>query len=692
MAFKKRALAQAIAQIQVVPDQIVLTGGLDLVTPPMQLKPGFARVAQNYEASQYGGYRRIPGYERFDGRAKPSAASYSILNVTITGAFAAGNTITGVTSGATAVVIAVVTTGTAYLAITKVVGTFQNGETLNVAAAPQGTVAALAVTEGASTVQLHAQYKNLAADQYRNDIGAVPGSGAILGTWLYNDVVYAFRNNVGATAAAMYKSTAGGWSLVAFEFEVSFTAGSGAATIVDGGTLTQGGVTATIRRVLVRSGSLAGGTAAGTMVISAPSGGNFGAGAATVGAGTLTLAGIQTAITQLPGGRYEFISTNFGGSVTTKRMYGVDGVNRCFEFDGSYFVPISTGMTVDAPKHITEHKKHLFLAFGGSAQHSGPGTPYVWSPVLGAAELALGDTITAFKVQPGSEGGGALAIFTRNRLSILYGSSSADWVLTPYRDELGAFAYTVQDVGYSMFLDDRGITDLQTAQTFGNFAHATISDRIRPLINEYRTIATATCVCRDNGQYRIFFSNRSGFYVTLLGRKVVGIMPVLYQDVVRNVVSEEMNDGSEAMFFGSDDGWVFQMDMGTSMDGDSIEAFLELAFNFQGSPQLLKTYREILAEVTGLSYAEYVFGYTLGYGSTDVEQPAATAIDFSAARWDSFTWDAFTWDGRTLIPNALRVDGTANNISLAFRSNNDYFQPFTHTGIVLNYTPRRRLH
>lgn len=686
-----RQMLAAIGTTRVDPDHVRMFGGLDQMTPPMERKPGTIRLMQNFECDLNGGYTTSQGYERFDGRAKPSAAQYAILSATITGSAAVGNTLTGVTSAATGVIIAL--PGGAFV-LTKIVGTFQSGETLNIGGAPVATATSAAIVGGAATGLLNAQYLNLAADSYRSDIAAVPGSGRILGVWLFNDVLYAFRNNAGGTAAAMYKSTTSGWSLVAFEYEVTFSSGSGAATIVDGGTLTQGGVTATIRRVLVRTGSLAGGTAAGTIVISVPAGGNFAAGAATVGAGTLTLAGAQSAITLQPSGRFEFITTNFGGAITSKRMYGCDGVSRAFEFDGTYFVPIPTGMTADTPNHIFVHKKHLFLSFGGSVQHSGPTTPYAWTPVLGAAEIAMGDTVSSFAGLPGSgTDGGALAILTRNRASILYGSSSSDWVLAPYRDELGAYPYSVQDVGYTVFIDDRGITDLQASQEYGNFAHNAISNRIKTLINEFRPLAAASCVSRDKSQYRLFFSNSYAIYLTTAGRKVVGFALQLFSNPVRCACSSEMADGSEVMFFGSDDGMVYQMDRGTSFDGGAIETYLYLPYNFQGSPRTNKRYRSAMLEMSGTGYASIEVGYELGYNSTDLAQPTPQNVtaNFSSTLWDAFTWDAANWDGSTLAPNTISLEGDAENIGFVFRSNSDYYAPLTITGLVINHSPRRLL-
>ena len=83
------------------------------------------------------------------------------------------------------------------------------------------------------------------------------------------------------------------WASLEQYDEVAFTVGSGSVDAAD--TLTQGAVTSTIDEVRITSGTLAAGTAAGTLKISGLAGGNYGAGAATTtGGGTLTLSGIQT--------------------------------------------------------------------------------------------------------------------------------------------------------------------------------------------------------------------------------------------------------------------------------------------------------------------------------------------------------------------------------------------------------------
>lgn len=689
----KRILARAVAalnRLQPRPFVIAFGGGWDEITPPLSVPSGYARKTQNWECDVNGGYSRVLGYERYDGRPSPSNASYSIIDITLTGTIAVGDTVTGVTSAATAVVIAV---ATGYIAVTKISGTFVSGETLNVGGVAQATTTSVALANSASTTLLDAQYLNLAADKYRDDIVVPTGSGGLLGGVRFNGVLYVWRNNAGATAANLWKSSSSGWTAVTLFNEISFTAG-GTTEPAEGSTLTQGGNTATIKRVVLTSGTWAGGTAAGRLIVTTPAPGNFAAGAATVGAITLTLSGVQTAITLSPSGRYRCIVANFGGSTNTNRIYGCDNVNRGFEFDGTVFVPITTGMTTDIPTHVHEHKLHLFFSFVGSAQHSGPGTPYNWSPVTGASEIGMGDTVNGFMTQPGSEGAPALAIFTRNRTSILYGKGVASWQLSQYRKEIGAYPDTIQDMGMTMFLDDQGVTTLQTSQAFGNFAHTSVTARVKTWLTQQRTKAVESCISRDKSQYRLFFSDGYALYATFNGGKFIGSMPILFPDPVAWAYSSEEPDGVETIFFGSTNGMAYQMDKGTSFDGADIEHYIHASWDFLRSPRTVKRFHDCTLEISGNGYAAFNFSYLLGYGNSDVAQPdsrsAVTDLTSSNA-WDvpGAKWDVGVWDGQSLFPSVFDLGGESENISFSVGGSSDYHASMKLSGAVIHHVARR---
>lgn len=670
-------------------DYFALKGGLNQTSPPLTMPPGFAVDAINWECDINGGYSRIKGYERYDGHAQPSDALLYTIPTSTAGAWNVGDTITGGSSGATATYIATTASG---LIVTKVTGTFA-AEPLT----PGGGVATGSqYLGGAESLSAEATYRNRAADVYRALIAVVPGSGGILGVKYYAGALYALRNNVGGTAAEMYKSATSGWTAVALGREMYFTSG-GTYEVEDGDTITgaTSGKTATVTRVVLESGSWAAGTAAGRFIFATESGVFQAAETLNVGANinVATVTAASVAITLAPSGRYVFDVHSFTGAINSERMYGASGVHRGFEFDGSVFVPINTGMTTDTPTHVIVHNEQVFFAFGASVQHSGISLPYEWSPVIGAGEIAVGDSTTGFVRQPGSTGAAALMIVTRNKAFALYGNNASDWVLTVAQEDAGAIAYTLESLSGILALDDRGVTFIGTSQNYGNFEQSTITRQIQPLINQQRGLAISSTRVREKNQYRLFYSDKRAISITMQGNKLIGIMPQLYAHDVLCTDSSELSDGTEGIFFGSTDGYVYRAERGTSFDGSPIEWSMVLAYNNLKSPQVNKRYRKMALEITGESYVQFTVGYQLGYNNNLISQAGTTTgdIDFASNNWDNFIWDAFIWDGTTLLPEEVSLEGTAENIAVTISGSSDEYDAFTVTGALLQYTPRTRI-
>lgn len=678
----------------------VAPGGLDLTTPSLSLQPGALRDVVNFEVSQAGGYGRIAGYERFDGKAAPSAASYQIIQVaSFTNVPTAGQILTQAVSGATGTIIAVNNVADQfYMAITKITGAFDATNNVLVGATPIGT----AVTTMVSVSSLlNAQYLALASDVYRALVGAVPGSGPVRGVVGMPvsgvDMVFAFRDNAGGTAVALYKSSGAGWVLVPFYNTVNFTLGGG-ATPADGATLTQGGVTATIKRVQTQGGIWTG-TAVGDFVITNPSGGNFAAGAATATGGvTLTISGIQTAITMLPGGHFEFDKGNFSGQLTTRRIYGCDSVNKAFEFDGDILAPITTGLPNDQPTHIRIHKNILFLSYASSLIFSAAGEPFKYSTTDGGGEIATGDTVTGMIPAPGAQTTATLVVYMRNNTAILYGIDPSDFNFVIFNSATGAIAYSVQDLSDTFAFDDIGVVNLKTTLDFGNFTAAGLSKNIQPFITQERTKVTASATNRDKSQYRVFFNDGYGLWVTYVNGAYLGSGVVLFPNPVFCCDEAETSTGVEVTYFGSTDslGYVYQLDVGPSFDGATLDAHITMAWDALKSPRILKRFRAASIEMQGNFYASIQFGYQLDYGSTLTGQPSYVpyATGFAGAPvWDSSSmiWDNFVWDGQTLSPTDVDMTGTAPNVQVTITSTTNYIQPFNLNSIIYHYSDRRGL-
>ncbi len=693
---RKAASLQGVNALQ---HTIICQGGLDTETPSWSAKSGSLARSLNYEIALAtkrapGGYCDIKGYERFDGRIAPSDAAYSVVPITTVDTIAVGDTITQDTSGATGVVLVVEDDR---LVLTKLTGTFNDSDDYrvggNVVATPSDTPSA----GSAETPALNALWRCMAAAEYRPDITRVPGEDAVLGIFMLQDEWYALRNAVGGASAVLHRATASGWSAVSLGFHLPFTSG-GTYVVAEGNTITgaTSSATAVITRVVVTSGSWAAGTAAGYFVMASKTG-NFAAENLNVGGNlnVATIAANAVANVFQPGGYLKTVRTTFGGSYQTPRIYGADGVSYAFEFDGTVYVPIFTGMSPDTPHDVFEHKNHLFLAFGSGVQHSGIGEPFLWTLLTGADALALDGRQTGFTSLPGSEATAALAIYTETRLHVLYGTDSTNWNLVPFREAIGAYAGSVQELAQPLFLSGLGLTSLAAAQSYGNFAHSALSDAIHGELSFKRGAVAASMVVRDKSQYRLFFTDGSGYYVTMRGDKVDGFMPVLFPDVVHLAYQAIESDGTERLFFGDSDGWVYELDKGTSFDGDEIEGYLDLHFDDLRRGGLHKGFLSAHAEVAGNGYAEVGLLHAIDYGRTSVTQSvgATYAVSLSAPLYDSgLTYDSgLNYDGVPLTPIRFSLGGEGENISIRVRRQSDCTEPLCFSGFRIRYTIRRQV-
>lgn len=675
-------------------------GGLDLTTPSLALQPGALRAAQNFECSQSGGYGRIAGYERFDGHQAPSAAGITVVQFAgFTSVPNNGDLLRQAVSLASGTVVSSSNvTGAFYVVLTQVSGTFDTSHSVTDTTTSR-TVGVPIPQTVVITPKQQAQYTAAAANVYRALIGAVPGSGTIVDVYRMTiggaDTVFALRPNSGNTALAMYKSSSSGWVLVPFFNTVQFT-GGGTVVPADGATLTQGGVTATVKRVMQFSGTWAGGTAAGQFVITNPAGGNFASGSATLtGGATVTLSGVQVAISPSVGGKGQHDKGNFFGQPNTIRVYGCDGVNPPYEFDGTTYAPIKTGLSPNQPTNIRIHKNYLVLSQGGSLIGSAPALPYDYSGADGAWEIACGDTITGMITLPGSQTTATLAVFEKSNTSFLYGLDVTSFNFITFNQGMGGLQYSVQNLYDTFVFDPLGVVTLQTTLNWGNFLPAALTKNIIPFVLQERNKLTASSINRTKSQYRSFFSDGYGLYVTLVNKQYLGSIPVLFPNPVSCIDTDYNAEGSEVCYFGSSDGqgFIYQLDSGNTFDGVGVSAFATMAWDALKTPRILKRFRACSFELQATSYTEFSFSYQIGYDSANYGQPPSitSAANFSPAfTWDNFTWDAgFVWDGQTLMPTDADLQGTAENIQISIGCNADYVAPFQLNSAIYHYSLRR---
>ncbi|MCK4869515.1 MAG: hypothetical protein KAS93_00220 [Gammaproteobacteria bacterium] len=550
------------------------------------------------------------------------------------------------------------------------------------------TSAGVAVLSGADNDTDHATYLQSAIEGLRALIGKVPGSGQIRGINIYNGVVYAFRDNTAVTACVMWKATSIGWVEIDLNNIVHFTLGT--AELSDGEVLTQSGTTATILRVVKQSGDWGANDAAGYFIIDTVSNPSYANAVATSALGSCTLDGAEQVNTIPAGGTYEFVNHNFFGSIATKRMYACNGVSPMFEFDGTIYVPLSTGNAADKPSHIAVYKFHLFFSIDASLQNSATGDPYVYAG-SGANEIGVGDDIVGIR----EEIGNSLAILSRNKTRMLYGSDSTDFDLRTLSEEAGGIEWTMQRIGAMRYMDDRGFTSLNAVQAYGDFKDNVFSQLIEPLVDASKTKVTTSSISKTKNQYRVFLNDASAIYATFDNKKIKGFTTVDFTDgngdalIVRCAANGEDTNGNEIAFFGSDDGYVYQMDKGTSFDGYKVESFIRLSFSHMDSPEDIKRFLKAVLEVSADSQVTLLFTADFDYSERE-DITHSLEVSSGGGYWNIDNWNEFNWSEASISNPEAYLDGSGKNIGILIYSEATYEEPHTIHSAILHYEQRRR--
>lgn len=702
-----------------------LGGGLDITSPALAVDPGRLLACINFEPWFQGGYRRIDGYERYDGRSKPSDASFTGFGVDSITGLSIGAIVTGSTSGATGVVIGTSTssvdaTANPSIGVTKTTGTFINGETIT--GGGSRTITSTPALRDAPDQDTEDTWLLEAQDEYRADIGRVPGVGDVLGVWQRDENVYAVRDNMDSGGnGLLYLASTAGWTQTGITMAkyIYFSGGGGgtAQALPDEGTAINGqssGATAIAHRVITHSGSTANNDAAGYIVLISVVG-TFTDGENLRVATTkfATAAGGSLQFSFAPGGRYRFVNHNFFGGSNTYRTYGVNSVGPAFEIDEDNIVspilfprnPVTNQPDTNNPHLIEEHLNYLFVAVpGGQFLKSVVGEPLVFNGFLGAAEFGVGEEITGLH----SITGGVLAVVTEQETHGLSGTSDADWDLKLIGEKSGGKLYGSQKLDTVYALGNLGVTSLARTQVFGNFVGSTVSQQVQPIVTALRQQITDSTIVRGSNQFRMYFSEGDVLimYVTALGQEnklLNSDLPAQfgyaqYPNPVRVICNSEDEDGVEVAYFASDNGYVYQDRIGTSFDGDEIPSYIRLPFNHCGTPALRKKFRRADLEIQSSKPLTLKFIPDLTYGSTESDSDVASltsgdvpVIDIFAGGgfFDSDNFDQFFWDGQNISTARADLSGTGENIGFLIFNESAIAQPFVIQGITLHFDKRR---
>ena len=338
-------------------------------------------------------------------------------------------------------------------------------------------------------------------------------------------------------------------------------------------------------------------------------------------------------------GKHRFVRYNWTG---IERIIGVDGLNDPFRYEGfatdTYTLLDASGTPAD-PKYIAEFQNHIF--YGGYSSNTGAITFTVpldetsYAAIDGAGEIVVGDTIVnlrRFREQ--------LIIFCETSIWKLVGTSKFNWELSPITYNIGlAAADTVQEIGGDLyFLAADGVRTLSATERIGDVELAVVTRKIHSLIPNIFPITQdniSTVLIRNKNQYRLFYSPTSLAATQskglLGGIRAVDGAPTWEWGELRGIKPFTLDNGFisniETIIHGGFDGFVYQQENGTDLNGTSIESVLQLAYNNLEDPTIRKTLYKVTIFHTTEGSINISVPLLYDFQEPDKLQPAAFTMD-----------------------------------------------------------------
>mgnify|MGYP003630005553 CR=1 FL=1 len=357
----------------------------------------------------------------------------------------------------------------------------------------------------------------------------------------------------------------------------------------------------------------------------------------------------------------------------------VDGANYPVKYDGTTFKVLNEAPTdLIGADFVTLFKSQLFFAKDNQIIFSAPYTDDDFTAAAGSGTIALEENVTgliAYREQ--------LIIFTRRKIYRVTGNTIADFVLQPITLDIGCVSPdTVQEVGGDvMFMAPDGLRLLSATDRIGDFGLSTASKPIQDVMTSFTSSHTsfAACVIRRKSQYRVF-----GYSPGVSANSARGILGTQFADQTSEGMAWSRLRGfkvyavdsyyddleEELVVFSNDNGYVYRMESGSSLDGDNIRATFSTPHFSLNDPRLRKTMYKLTTYVDPRGSVSGTASAKFDFDQPNTPEPAPVSFSNGATSTAAFygetTYGTATFGGKLVNVFTNQIVGAGNSVSIQF--------------------------
>lgn len=298
--------------------------------------------------------------------------------------------------------------------------------------------------------------------------------------------------------------------------------------------------------------------------------------------------------------RYQFHSANPYASDLYDVTFVVNGAEYGSMFDGTYLLPIQTGLLeqYEQPRHVVWAGNYLALGYRtGTLSLSDQGDPLTYIDAASiAADIGASDRVTGLCKLKGT----ALGVCTENSVFALQGSDPSALVRVEISTESGCIEYSLLTVGQPILLNYGGPATISTTDQYGDFNQGGLAGNAAPWFLDRLQLPSrdetvdrtfvAAYPMRSKNQARYLFADGWQATLTFVTRDGRPAVEVTTQRLYGNWQSRDASairvlglcygtssTGQDLAFMSfavdtvsSRYRYVFQIDMGRSFDGEEI--------------------------------------------------------------------------------------------------------------------------
>ena len=385
----------------------------------------------------------------------------------------------------------------------------------------------------------------------------------------------------------------------------------------------------------------------------------------------------------LLGGKAKHVLYNLDGD---DKVIFVDSNNypAIYNTSGNTLTAITGSTDVLGAENVAVFKDTAFYAKGNNLYFTAPFTVDDFNAANGAGSINVANEITGLAVFRDQ-----LIVFTTDSVKRITGNTSSDFQVAPITDRIGCVnGDTIQEVGGDiMYLAPDGIRLLSATDRIGDFGLDIASDPIAKDATKFLGSTPNFCsvLMREKAQYRIFAyieSEQATAAKGLIATKFVsqgaaGISWSTTYGIKAFVADSRYTDTSETVAFANTDGYVYELDTGSSFDGLPIEAIYESPYMPLSDPQMRKSFYKmaLYAEPTGSMALDLNVKYDFGTSTnTGVIQPSTETIESTGTAVFIFgdstsVFDTSTYGGELDKVYNTNLIGSGKTIAIRIEDN-----------------------